>query len=132
VVETKYSCQFKPTEENELFLSLVETAWHSQIINTALSRYLSQEALIDIADGKGVVSFWRKLSSKKKEEVLRRFKTGAESELVDPDLWAIVGAGELRDFFLMAAKYLKLYQLKYGVVWTASEEITGVDPLYLR
>ena len=129
MVETKTRHEFEATVENDLFLSFVEEAWHSKVINTALNQYLSKEALIDIADGNGVVSFWRKLNQKKKAEVLRRFgDEGTETERADPDLWQVVSKSDPMDFFHMAAKYLKLHQLKHGEVWTASKEITGAEP----
>lgn len=118
--------EFSASKENELYLSLVEPAWRSTVINKALNKYLSEQALIDIADGRGVVSFWRKLDFHKKAEVLRRFGSeGTQQEQADSDLWAIVLKGEPQDFFVMAAKYLTLHQLKHGVVWTAASEITG-------
>ncbi|MBA4027079.1 MAG: hypothetical protein C0473_02440 [Cyanobacteria bacterium DS3.002] len=119
-------CRFQPEPENDLYLSLVEPSWRGTVINKALSQYLSQQAMIDIADGKGVVSFWRKLDSDKKSEVLRRLgKEGEQSERADPQLWKIVTATEPSDFFVMAAKYLTLHQLKHGRPWQASKEITG-------
>lgn len=118
--------EFSASKENELYLSLVEPAWRSTVINKALNKYLSEQALIDIADGRGVVSFWRKLDFHKKAEVLRRFGSeGTQQEQADSDLWAIVLKGEPQDFFVMAAKYLTLHQLKHGVVWTAASEIMG-------
>lgn len=119
-------CRFQPEPENDLYLSLVEPSWRGTVINKALSQYLSQQAMIDIADGKGVVSFWRKLDSDKKAEVLRRLgKDGEQSEKADPELWKIVTSTEPSDFFVMAAKYLTLHQIKYGRPWQASKEITG-------
>lgn len=118
--------EFSASKENELYLSLMEPAWRGTVINKALNKYLSEQALIDIADGQGVVSFWRKLDFHKKAEVLRRFGSeGTPQEQADSDLWAIVLKGEPQDFFVMAAKYLTLHQLKHGFVWTAATEITG-------
>lgn len=87
---------------------------------------MSDGALIDIADGNGVVSFWKKLDGHQKAEVLRRFgKEGTQQEKADPELWDVVLHGEPKDFYVMAAKYLKLHHLKYGTPWQASTEITG-------
>jgi hypothetical protein len=119
-------CRFQPEPENDLYLSLIEPSWRRTVINKALSQYLSQQAMIDIADGKGVVSFWRKLDSDKKAEVLRRLGIeGEQSEKADPELWKIVIATEPSDFFVMVAKYLTLHQIKHGRPWQASKEITG-------
>jgi hypothetical protein len=119
-------CRFTPEPENELYLSLIESSWRGTAINKALSHYLTQNARIDIADGKGVVSFLRRLDYDKKAEVLRRFGTeGDESERADAELWDVVLTSHPKDFFVMAAKYLTLYQIKYGKPWQASREITG-------
>ncbi|MBA4027146.1 MAG: hypothetical protein C0473_02790 [Cyanobacteria bacterium DS3.002] len=126
-------CRFQPEPENDLYLSRVEPSWRGTVINKALSQYLSQQAMIDIADGKGVVSFWRKLDSDKKAEVLRRLGTeGEHSEKADPELWKIVTATESSDFFVMAAKYLTLHQIKHGRPWQANKEITGAKTRKLR
>jgi hypothetical protein len=63
--------RFEANAETELYLSLVQPAWRSRVINKAIGAYLIQQALIDIADGRGVISFWRKLDFDKKAEVLR-------------------------------------------------------------
>lgn len=124
--KTKNSYQFQATEENDFYLSLLQENWRGTTINQALNQYMSAQALIDIGDGKGIVSFWKKLTYKKKAEVLRRFSDeGSANEKADPELWEIVIKGEPLDFFHMAAKYLTLHQLKYGHVWTAEKEITG-------
>ena len=126
MTEKKNEYKFQADTESELYLSLIEPAWRSTVINKALNKHLSEQALIDIADGRGIVSFWRKLDFHKKAEVLRRFgSAGTPEEQADQDLWAIVIRGEPKDFFVMAAKYLTLHQLKHGVVWTAATEITG-------
>ncbi|MDQ5937588.1 MAG: hypothetical protein QG574_4947 [Cyanobacteriota bacterium erpe_2018_sw_21hr_WHONDRS-SW48-000092_B_bin.40] len=119
-------CRFAPEPENELYLALLEPAWRGTAINKALSQYLTQNARIDIADGKGAVSFLRRLDVDKKAEVLRRFGAeGDESEKADAELWDVVLMSQPMDFFVMAAKYLTLYQIKYGKPWQASREITG-------
>ncbi|MGH2509915.1 MAG: hypothetical protein ACRDHZ_21250 [Ktedonobacteraceae bacterium] len=133
MLKTKSVCNFQPNAESELYLSLVAAAWQSTVINKALGRYLSEQAVIDIADGNGVVSFWRKLDSHKKAEVLRRFgREGTAEEQADPELWDIVIAGEPKNFFVMAAKYLTLHQLKYGKPWMAAKEITGAHTRALQ
>jgi len=124
--ETKDLCHFQAHAESALYLSLIEAAWQSTVINQALSQHMREKALIDIGDGNGVVSFWRKLDSDKKAEVLRRFgQEGEASEKADPELWDILIAADPRDFFVLAAKYLTLHQLKYGKPWQAASEITG-------
>lgn len=126
MAETKDVTTFQTTAESELYLSLVEQAWQSTVINQALSQHMSERALIDIGDGNGVVSFWKKLGSDKKAEVLRRFgHEGEYSEKADTELWDVLIAADPRDFFVLAAKYLTLHQLKYGTVWQAASEITG-------
>lgn len=125
--------KFDANAESELYLSLINPAWRSTVINKALSRHMSEEALIDIADGKGVVSFWRKLDFHKKAEVLRRFGSeGTPEEQADAQIWDVVLAGEPKDFFVMAAKYLTIYQLKYGKAWAAAREITGENTRELQ
>ena len=88
---------------------------------------MSAEALIDLGNGKGVVSFWKKVDYDQKAEVLRRFvgREGEASEKADPDIWGIVTQAKPWDSFEFAAKYLTLHQLKYGKPWQAASEITG-------
>jgi len=58
--------------------------------------------------------------------VLRRFGSeGTTEEKADPELWRVALSGEPRNFFVMAAKYLTMHQLKYGKPWQAAKEITG-------
>jgi len=124
--KSRTSYKFDANAESELYLSLIEPAWQSTVINKALSRHMTEEALIDIADGAGIVNFLRKLDFDKKAEVLRRFGSeGEASEKADPEIWDVVIVNGPRDFFVMAAKYLTLYQLKYGKPWQAAKEITG-------
>lgn len=80
MTKTTEPCAFQPSDESGLYLSLIKPAWQSTVINKALGRYLSEQAMIDITDGKGVVSFWRKLDFHKKAEVVRRLaNTGRPS-----------------------------------------------------
>ncbi|MFA6556182.1 MAG: hypothetical protein WCT03_07130 [Candidatus Obscuribacterales bacterium] len=127
MVETKELCSFQANAESELYLSLVAQAWHSTLINQALNRHMSAEALIDIGNGKGVVSFWKKVDYDQKAEVLRRFvgREGEESEKADPQIWDTVTQTKPWDSFEFAAKYLTLHQLKFGKPWQAASEITG-------
>lgn len=119
MTETKDLCTFEPNAESDLYLSLIEPAWRSTIINKALSSFLSAQALIDIGDGNGVVSFWRKLDR-------RRFGAeGTPEEKADPELWDVITKSEPWDLFQFAAKYLTLHQLKHGRPWQASTVITG-------
>lgn len=124
--EVQDQLRFAPNAESALYLSIVEPAWQSTILNKALGQYMRDQALIDIADGKGAVSFWRKLDFHKKAEVLRRFGSeGTPEEKADPEIWDIVKVGAPKNFFVMAAKYLTLHQLKYGKPWAAASVITG-------
>jgi hypothetical protein len=66
--KSRASYKFDANAENALYLSLMKPAWLSTVINSALSRHMSEAALINIADGKGIVSFWRKLDSHKKQK----------------------------------------------------------------
>lgn len=59
MVETKSKYTFRANAENEIYLSLTREAWHSTLINQAVGLHMSDGALIDIADGNGVVSFWK-------------------------------------------------------------------------
>lgn len=133
MTETKRACKFETNAENEIYMSLIEPAWQSTVLNKALSHYMREEALIDIADGKGVVSFWKKLDFHKKAEVLQRFGSeGTADEKADAEIWDVVLVGEPKDFFVMAAKYLTIHQLKYGKPWAAAKEITGEYTRELR
>lgn len=123
-VVTEYHFQADP--ENEIYLSLIEPSWRGTAINKALTQYLTKSARIDIADGRGEVDFWRGLDTHKKAEVLARLGTlGDDSERAEPEIWEVIVRTRPMDFYVMAAKYLTLYQIKYGRPWKASREITG-------
>jgi len=117
---------FQPDPENEIYLSFIEPSWRGTAINNALSQFLTKSARIDIADGRGEIDFWRGLDTHKKAEVLRRFGAeGTAEEKAEPEIWEVILTTQPMDFFVKAARYLTLYQIKYGRPWKASRQITG-------
>lgn len=107
---------FQADEITDCYLSSIDPAFHSAIVNRALHLLALEEAEIDMDDGHGVVRFWRQTNQKKKALVCRRLYQG-RGQTTDMQIWNVVIDKHPRDFYVMAARYLALHKAKYGEVW---------------
>ena len=107
---------FEADEVSDFYLSLINPAFHSAVVNRALHQLLLKEAEIDMGDSRGVVNFWRQTNQKKKALVCKQLYKG-KGQATDIEIWNMVIDKAPQDFFVMAARYLTLHKAKYGEPW---------------
>jgi hypothetical protein len=98
--------------DTDLYLSLIDAGIKTKVINRAVRELMQREALVDLDDGKRPVNFWDLAQDKK--DALVKTLSGQAPGKADDHLWVIVQETSPQDFYLWAAKYLALHQLKFG------------------
>jgi len=109
---TKRQLSFYTDADTNLYLSLIDSGIKTRVINRALREFMQREAVIDLDDGKRPANFWD-LPESRKAELLKHLGGKGEGK-ADDHLWVIVQETTPQDFYLYAAKYLALHQLKFG------------------
>lgn len=112
MVTTKRQLSFYADTDTNLYLSLIDSGIKTKVINRALREFMQREAVIDLDDGKRPANFWD-LTQDMKNALLKAL-SGDGPGKADDHLWVIVQETTAKDFYLMAAKYLALHQLKFG------------------
>lgn len=112
MVTKKRQVSFYADTDTDLYLSYVDSGIKTKVINRALREFMQIEAVIDLADGARPKSFWD-ITDDAKNQVLQALG-GTGEDKADPHLWTVVQETTPQDFYLYAAKYLALHQLKFG------------------
>jgi hypothetical protein len=112
MVTTKRQLSFYTDADTNLYLSLIDSGIKTKVINRALREFMQHEAVIDLDDGKRPANFWD-LPESRKAELLKHLGGHGEGK-ADDHIWVIVQETTSQDFYLHAAKYLALHQLKFG------------------
>lgn len=112
MVTKRRQLSFYTDTDTALYLSLIESGIKTKVINRALRDFMQKEAMIDLGDGRPATPFWN-LPASTKDQILKELGGKSDSK-ADEHLWTIVQETTPQDFYLYAAKYLALHQLKFG------------------
>ncbi len=122
---------FYTDADTDLYLSLIESGIKTKVINRALRDFMHREALIDLGDGKPPIYF-SNLPTTTKDQLLKELG-GQGAGKADAHLWTIVQETTPQDFYLYAAKYLALHQLKFGKPYVMpAAQAPPAQPVKLR
>lgn len=130
MVTKRRQLSFYTDRDTDLYLSLIESGIKTKVINRALRDFMQKEALIDLGDGKPPVYF-ASLPATTKAHLLKELGGKGDGK-ADDHLWTIVLETTPKDFYLYAAKYLALYQLKFGRPYVLPAQTPPEQPIKLR
>lgn len=113
MIKTRRETSFIPDVDVDLYLSIIDPSKHSDFINLAIENSMINTAVIDLAEGKEPVDFWS-LLYREKVAICRLFSGRYGEPPYDEKLWNLLAATSVKDFYVIAAKYLTLHRLVYN------------------
>lgn len=107
----KRQVSFYTDADTSLYLSYVDSGIKTRAINQALREFMQREAMLYLSDGARPQNFWD-TTDDTKNQLIKTLAGDGEGK-ADAHLWTIVKETTPQDFYLYAAKYLTLHQLKF-------------------